>query len=183
MRYLEQPYYVGLLSAAAIHGSAHQQPMVFQVLTDRPTRSAHAGRVRIAFHMNRSLATLPVVTRQTETGSMRVSTPEGTAFDLIRFAAASGHLSKVATVLSELAENIDPERLAGMADFYVVPEVQRLGYLMGVVGAAGLSNSLAGWLTGRRYRPILLAPGEAKGKAKADPRCRVVANATVDPDI
>jgi hypothetical protein len=30
MRFLGQPYYVGLLSAAAIHGAAHQQPMVFQ---------------------------------------------------------------------------------------------------------------------------------------------------------
>ena len=52
MRFLGQPYYVGLLSAAAIHGAAHQQPMVFQVITDRPTRPAGAGRVRIEFHMS-----------------------------------------------------------------------------------------------------------------------------------
>jgi len=31
---------VGVLSAAAIHGAAHQQPMIFQVVTDKPTRPA-----------------------------------------------------------------------------------------------------------------------------------------------
>ncbi|HAK94450.1 MAG TPA: hypothetical protein DCM87_05480, partial [Planctomycetes bacterium] len=36
MRHIGQPYYVGLLSAAAIHGAAHQQPMVFQVVTGKP---------------------------------------------------------------------------------------------------------------------------------------------------
>jgi predicted transcriptional regulator of viral defense system len=50
MRFLEQRYYVGLLSSAAIHGAAHQQPMTFQVLTDRPTRLVQVARVRIEFH-------------------------------------------------------------------------------------------------------------------------------------
>ena len=43
MRFLKQPYYVGLLSAAAIHGAAHQQPMVFQVVTDRLASAASAS--------------------------------------------------------------------------------------------------------------------------------------------
>jgi len=42
MRFLRQPYYVGILSAAAIHGAAHQQPMLFQVEKRRPIRSAVA---------------------------------------------------------------------------------------------------------------------------------------------
>src|SRR5450756_2468572 len=50
MHFLGQPYYVGLLSAAAIHGASHQQPMEFQVITDRPTRRGLAGRARIQFH-------------------------------------------------------------------------------------------------------------------------------------
>jgi hypothetical protein len=83
MRFLGQPYYVGLLSAAAIHGAAHQQPMVFQVITDRPTRPARAGRVRIEFHMSRQVESAPVLEVRTETGSMRVSTPETAAYDLV----------------------------------------------------------------------------------------------------
>ncbi len=52
MLYLAQPYYVGLLSAAAIHGAAHQQPMVFQVVTNKPTREMRAGKVAIQFSMS-----------------------------------------------------------------------------------------------------------------------------------
>jgi len=33
MQYIGKPYYVGLLSAAALHGAAHQQPQEFFVVT------------------------------------------------------------------------------------------------------------------------------------------------------
>lgn len=183
MRFLEQPYYIGLLSAAAIHGAAHQQPMVFQVVTDRPTRPARAGRVRIAFHMRRNVASARVVEVQTETGSMRVSTPETTAFDLVRFAPAAGHLSNVATVLGELAEKLDPVALTEVARSYAVPEAQRLGYLLERIGKRDLAERVAAWLEGERYRPVLLAPGQPRGAASADSRWRVVPNATVEADL
>lgn len=53
-----------------------------------------ARRVRIEFHVKRSLQSTPVAKVQTETGSMRVSTPEATAFDLVRFARSAGELSR-----------------------------------------------------------------------------------------
>ena len=164
MRFLGQPYYVGLLSAAAIHGAAHQQPMVFQVLTGQVTRASRAGRVRIDFHKNRKVEKVPVVEVQTETGSMRVSTPEATAFDLVRFAAAAGHASNVATVLGELSEKLDPAALAKLADSYAVPDVQRSGYLLEQLGKHDLAKPLADWLVKRRYRPIPLRPGKYIGK-------------------
>ena len=77
MRYLEQPYYVGLLSAAAIHGAAHQQPMVFQVLTSKPTREMRAGKVAIQFSMSSKVEQMPVSGKQTETGTMPGRCPSG----------------------------------------------------------------------------------------------------------
>jgi len=183
MRFLGQPYYVGLLSAAAIHGAAHQQPMVFQVVTDRPTRGGRAGRVRIEFHMSRSIDDAPVVEVQTETGSMRVSTPEVTAYDLVRLPAAAGHLNNVATVLGELAEKLDAAKLAELAPKYSVPDVQRLGYLLDLVGKQDLAEPLAKALERRRHRPILLAPGEGRSSEPPDDRWRVIANATVEADL
>ncbi len=76
MRFLGRPYHVGLLSAAALHGASHQQSMVFQVMTDRPTRPAKVGRARIEFHATGTLEDEPVTSMQTETGSMLVSNPE-----------------------------------------------------------------------------------------------------------
>ncbi len=183
MRFLKQPYYVGLLTAAAIHGAAHQQPMVFQVVTDRPTRPVRVGRVRIGFHMSRKIESAPVAKVQTETGSMRVSSPEATAFDLVRFAPAAGHLNNVATVLGELAEKLDAVALAKLAHSHAVPEVQRLGYLLEQLDKRELAESLASRLEVERYRPVLLAPGQARGKAPADRRWSVIPNVTVETDI
>ena len=42
MKSLNKPYYVGLLSAAALHGAAHQQPMEYFVIVQTPApRSIH----------------------------------------------------------------------------------------------------------------------------------------------
>lgn len=182
MRLLGQPYYVGLLSAAAIHGAAHQQPMVFQVITDRPTRAARAGRVLIHFHASRALRATPVQEVQTETGNMRVATPEATAFDLVRFVRAAGHLSNVATVLRELAEKLRPAALAKLADLHATPAVQRLGYLLERLGERALANELAAALGGRRLRPVLLAPGQPRHRVAPDPRWVVVPNAAFEEE-
>lgn len=183
MQYLKQPYYVGLLSAAAIHGAAHQQPMVFQVVTNRPTRPISVGRVRIQFNMSRAVKLTPVVDVPTDTGSMRVATPEATAFDLVRFAANAGYLNNVATVLSELSEKIDPVALTKLAKRYAIPEVQRLGYLLERIGANKLASPLEAWLKKRRYRAIPLAPWEPKGKEDADVTWRVIPNDNVEVDL
>lgn len=183
MRFLGQPYYVGLLSAAAIHGASHQQPMVFQVVTDRPTRQAKAGRVHIEFHMSRFVTEVPVIDVQTETGSMHVSTPEVTAYDVVRFSAAAGHLSNVATVLAEVAETIDTSRLAELAQTYSTPDVQRLGYLLELVGEHVLAEALLETLEPRRRRPVLLAPSEGSSGEQPDDRWRIIANTVVEADL
>jgi len=183
MGFLNQPYYVGLLSAAAIHGAAHQQPMAFQVVTDRATRPAKAGRVRISFHKSRSVREMPVVEAQTETGAMRVSTPEVTALDIVRFSEAAGRLNNVATVLAELVERINPAALAAIAPFYAVPDVQRLGYLLELVSAARLADPLAKWLATRRFRPVPLVPAKNVARMPADSRWRIIPNELPEIDL
>lgn len=185
MRFLDQPYYVGLLSAAAIHGAAHQQPMVFQVITDRPVRPVKAGRVRVAFHKSRHVAAASVAESevQTETGMMRVSSPEATAYDLIRSTAAAGYLNNVVTVLKELAETLNPATLVKLAPNYATSEVQRLGYLLELLGESKLAKPLAALLDGRQYRPVLLVPGQARGSAWPVSGWRIIPNATVEADF
>jgi predicted transcriptional regulator of viral defense system len=182
MRHLEQPYYVGLLSAAAIHGAAHQQPMSFQVVTDRPTRPARIGRSRIVFHMSRTVSSTPIAQIQTPTGTLRVSTPEATAFDIVRFAEAAGHIDNVATVLNELAERISPGALAQIAPLQSTPDVQRLGYLLDLVGQRERTGELAHWLSTHRHRAVLLGRGRPEGSTPPDPRWRVRPNVTVEVD-
>jgi predicted transcriptional regulator of viral defense system len=182
MRFLGQRYYVGLLSAASMHGAGHQQPMAFQVVTDRTTRAAKAGRSRVEFHRSRALASTPVVEVQTETGSLVVATPEAVAFDLVRYVPAAGYWSNAATVLSELAERLQPAALVACADAFTVPDVQRLGFLLDFVGASASAAALAEQLHRLRVRDVLLAPGRRASRARPHPIWRVIKNVEVELD-
>ena len=60
MAYLEQPYYVGLLSAAALHGAAHQQPQQFQVVTTAPQRRIQKNNLSLRFFFKTNFDATPV---------------------------------------------------------------------------------------------------------------------------
>ncbi len=182
MSHLDRPYYVGVLSAAAIHGASHQQPMVFQVVTSKPSREIRAGKVTIRFSMNSKVEQMPTTGIQTETGTMRVATPETTAFDLVRYQAAGGHLSNVATVLGELAERIDGKALAKIAHLVKLSDVQRLGYLLDAVGEGDLAAPLAEWLITRHPRVVSLLSGEP-ALGEIDERWRVRPNAELELEL
>src|SRR5680860_184380 len=117
MRHLGHAYYVCLLSAAEIHGFAHQRPQAFQVMTPARLRDREFGRVRIEFITSRHTADRAIVSMNTPTGTMRVSTPEVTLLDLVAFPTESGAVYNVATIIGEmLAERaIDIARLADSA--------------------------------------------------------------------
>ncbi len=182
MRHLNQPYYVGVLSAAAIHGAAHQQPMVFQVVTDKPMREIRVGKVTIRFSMNSTVEQMPTTGIQTETGTMRVATPETTAFDLVRYQSVAGYLSNIATVLVELAERMDGQALVKIAHLVKIPDVQRLGYLLDAVGGSDLAGPLAKWLKAQRPRAVSLLPG-APAKGEIDDRWHLRINTELEIDL
>ena len=78
--------------------------------------------------------------RKTDTGSMAVSSAELTALDLLRYTHASGGIDNVATALSDIGRNIDPERLAWLSMASERPVVQRLGHLLDHVGRDDLAD-------------------------------------------
>lgn len=181
MKFQGRAYYVALLSAAALHGAAHQQPQEFQVMTDEPLRPAVAGSSRLRFFFKKRVTRTPVVPVKTETGSMTVSTPEATALDLVRYLHGAGGLGNVATVLSELAERIDPARLVAVAKIEAdVAAAQRLGFLLERVGAADRTEPLARWVAERRPRTIRLRAGQEAKSAAKDARWQVLVNAPLE---
>jgi len=183
MRFHEHPYYVGLLSAAALHGAAHQQPQEFQVVTDTVLRPIAVGRTRFRFFMKWHHAQTPTIDIKTETGAMKVSTPEATALDLVRYVGKAGQLGNVVTVLSELAERIDPNRLAEAARGEVeLSVVQRLGYLLERFAAPAIAAPLAEWLATQRLRPVPLRPERRSKATEKDPRWLVLVNERVEVD-
>ncbi|MDE0342219.1 MAG: type IV toxin-antitoxin system AbiEi family antitoxin [Deltaproteobacteria bacterium] len=132
MRFAGRDYYVGLLQASDLLGSSPQAIMEFQVVTDKQLTRLRAGRAMISFHYRRDLASIwsGVEEHKTATGYMKVSSPELTALDLLRYAPAIGGLDNVATILVELATKIDAEKLAVLSKSFARSVVRRLGYLL-----------------------------------------------------
>lgn len=183
MAHARRPYYVGLLSAAALHGAAQQQPQEFQVVTDVPIRPIRVGRAVLRFFTKRHFGGSPTQSVKTETGSMRVSSPEVTALDLVRYVGQAGQLNNVATVLRDLAERLDPRRLVEAARTEVeLSHVQRLGLLLDRVAEARRTDALARWVRDQRPRVVSLRPDRPSDGAAKDARWSVLVNESVEPD-
>src|SRR5271167_2385219 len=92
MRHEGHPYYVGLLKAAELHGATHQAVMLFQVVTDKRMPKIRAGRSIISFVYRKDMARIAdaLVDHKTDTGRMKISSPELTALDLLRYARIAG---------------------------------------------------------------------------------------------
>lgn len=183
MRFQRLSYYVCLLTAASLHGASHLKPQEFEVLVEKPLRSFTVGRVRVRFFTKRRLEKTPVMSVKTETGAMRVSTPEATALDMIRYARSVGHLGNVVTALADLAASLDGKRLveAAAADVDVTC-VQRLGYVLEHLGFGAAVGPLAEWVGTARPRITLLNPGGPAKPIRRDDRWMVLVNQEVEPE-
>lgn len=184
MAFSDCRYYVGLLSAASLHGAAHQQPQEFQVVTGGQLRPVEAGRGRIRFFQKRKMESTPVVDVKTETGLMRVSTPEATALDLLRYLNTVGQIGHVATVVAELAEKMNSERIIEAIKLDgSLPNAQRLGYLLDLTGARDMGTALANWVAERKPRYIALRSDQPSHHAPKDHRWRLRINEKIEVEV
>lgn len=156
MRVLGQPYYVGLGSAAAHYGATHYALQALHVMTPHRLRAFSLGRVRVRFLAKPGAAQTPV-RDQVDVTRTRYSTPEATALDLVRFMSHAGGVSRVATMLQEMAGRFSPDDMrVALAAASVVSDAQRLGYLWNLIGQDALASVVREWLDGRLLRTVAL---------------------------
>lgn len=182
MEELHEPYYVALLSAAARHGAAHQRPQSLQVMVPKNRTVLECGQVRVVFIARADLEQMPVTKLNTPHGYLRYATPEVTALELVGYPRHAGGLNNVATVLGELAEEIDAEKLLEVAKLSPVGWAQRLGYLFELLEESELAEELASFVEewARSYIPLRRAQ-DVTG-ATRNSRWKVVINVDVEPD-
>lgn len=185
MRHLNRHYYVGLLSAAAMHGAAHHAPQVFQVMVDRQLGARSLERVRLHFYVNRLLKNhaeaLPTQTRNTHTGNLIVASPELTAVDLVSNPQRGGGLHNIANVLIELPR-LDEKELGRVVASYPRVVARRLGWLL---------ETFAGYQDLEAVRAaaapeegdFLPLSGPAPRRGLRDRRWGLILNTDVEPDI
>lgn len=192
MRREKRAYYVGLLKAAELHEAAHQAVMEFQVVTNTRLPQLRAGRALITFHYRRNLAGLgaAIENRKTDTGTMKISSPELTAFDLLRYPHAAGGLSNILTVLIELGPKLDGAKLAILCPKFEQTVRQRLGYLLARAGHTQAAEVIhASLLAGKSFQWKELDPTKAKldldlspGPISRDTRWRLIVRREPEAD-
>lgn len=182
MRDIGRPYYVGLLSAAQLHGAAHHQPQEFQVVVPgNAIRPVRAGNVLIRFHRKGRFDASATQDIKTTTGFMKVSTPETTAWDLVWYSRSAGGLDNVVTVLAELGEKLDAGSLSAAAKRHGDAETaQRLGYLLDRAGRGKPAKGLANIAKGAPL--CLLDPASPAGKPLVARKWRVLVNVRLEPE-
>jgi predicted transcriptional regulator of viral defense system len=183
MAHLDEPYYAGLLTAAEHHGAAHHRPQAFQVVVQRTRPGITCGGVRIDFIARKNVAVMPTQDFKTPRGYLKVSTPEATAFDLAGYPHHAGGLDNAATVLVELAEILDAEKLAAIAELSPIAWSQRLGYLLELIGETGLAEGLAKFVDGKNPVTVPLSPSQPHKGVRQDSRWRLLPNEKVEPEI
>lgn len=187
MKFLSRDYYVGLLNAASFHGAGHQQPQSYSIITEGiALRAISSETVNITFYLRKSWNMDGIIKKKVDTGFINVSSPELTALDLVNYYNEVGGLNRVATVLEELREILQVDKLVECAKKYEqVTVVQRLGYLLeSVLNEKELSDGLYNYLESLDSYPTLLRPQKTKpDKMTTGNRWKIVVNTEVETDI
>lgn len=156
--WLEQPYYLALLSAAGAHGSNPQGLQATQVMVGSPRRPLAVGELRVHFFVKRRIARTPTQELANAYAPTEVSTPAATAFDLVRYADRIGGIGRAVETLRPLLPRISPAELRAVLDAEEeIATAQRLGYVLERLGRPRLAGVVDDWLPRRRL--IALAGG------------------------
>ena len=183
MKRLNLSYYTGLLSAAQYHGAAHQRPQEFQVFLASNRRPIQCGAVRVVFMARKRLKDVPIQQFNTPRGTLLVSTPEATALDLVGYAGHAGGLNQVATVLSELAERLDQEKLVVAARTAPIPWAQRLGFLLEHLGFAAKVPALKEYVRQHARQSTVLLPQTQHKRARRNKSWKLYVNVKVEAEL
>ena len=182
MKHLGEPYYVALLSAAELHGAAHQRPQRFQVMVAKNRRPIECGEVRVQFVARQDLERTPVMERNTPRGRMRVSSPEATALELVGYADQCGGLDNVASVLSRARRDAERRKLLEAARLCPIVWSQRLGYLLDWPSHR-TCDVLADHVRRRQRRSRRWCARRSMTGAPRAERWKLAVNASVEPDL
>lgn len=181
MEYLGRDYYVGLLSAAALYGATEQQPMTFQVITNKATKKIDLERGSIEFHVFSDCPSSSKTVMNVATGHVKVSTREQTIVDLVRFYTVSGYMSNVALVIKSLTEEVNLLRFHHVVSKERYTSVlQRLGYIFEFLGLVRLAEIIDHALKNRKMQYILFRSDYYKKTGPKNSRWKLIINDTLE---
>lgn len=184
--YLQRKYYVALFSAAKIHGAGHQQSQRDYLITETPKlNTIRKWNFDIGFYTTQHWPKTNILTKRSDAGAYRVSSPALTFIDLIHHHTKIGGLNRALATLEELAEEIQADDLATLVDWYDnKSSLQRAGFLLDeLMGSNALTDILIDKLKNEPYYPTLLSPSADHRLKSANNRWKIDVNIKLENDL
>ena len=183
MHFLDRPYYIGFLSAAAMYGAGHQRAMQTQVVTIPPQLNVSGRNALIDWNYRTTIPQSLLGAKNGEMGVVHYSSPELTAVDLIQFANHVGGYQRAATVLAEFVDTLDIKKIEAVFPYTTLPTIQRMGYLLEyVLEELVKANELFSILKSKKHWNTVLLNSK-KPKIDGAPSNRWHVNANTDIEI
>ena len=182
-RFVGSEYYVAGLSAAALHGAAHQRPMSFQVISDRQYRSVQNHGLQVDFFHKRNIHQKMWSQIKSPAGFFHVGIPEITAYDIVKYERICPSLDLAATVIMELGESLRNHELAQLVNIgCAVAPLQKLGWLLERAGWNDKADAVDESI-GNRRRVLRPLDSRLPAKGERNKRWRIIENTDIQPDI
>ena len=186
LKYLERDYYLGLYSAAAIHGASHQRIQQEYIITKpQVLRDIEKGNNRIRFFISENWSTNNIVEKKSDAGKFKVSSPALTAVDLIYYQTKIGGANRILANLEELFEKITNDDLTKLLAWYPYKSaLQRLGFFMEETNASEeLIELIYQHLQKDSFYPALLSPTQGQRPGKTGNRWKIDVNIKLESDL
>lgn len=189
MDFLGRSYYVGLLSAAAFYGAAHQRPQSFFVMNNGVSlRDSVRAGIKYSFIRKKDIPDKYIESRKGKLSEIRVSTPELTAIDMIEYQNKVGGLNRVCSVLNELCDSIKFDSVDdNFFRIYGLPVFQRLGYILEqVLEETELADELYTRMEKlgltSTFRRVPFKVGKPSGNCEINSQWKIIINQEIEID-
>ncbi|MGD9108472.1 MAG: type IV toxin-antitoxin system AbiEi family antitoxin [Gammaproteobacteria bacterium] len=178
-------YYVSLLSAAQFYGATHQKPQALQVIIPEKRRPIHCGATKIIFITKHNIDKLFIKQVKTDQGYFNLSTPEATMIDLVLYPNRCAGWNNVLTVLSELTESININKLIKLIEKITKnAPLQRLGFLLEKINATLASEAIYKYLKSHRnLTPQPLIFNQPTANSELNKKWQLYINEEIEGDL
>lgn len=115
---------------------------------------------------------------------MNISSPELTIFDLVMFQDRIGGLNRVATIISELADSLNPDKMVEVIrDRIPISVIQRSGYILDrVLNRKDLSDVLLKVIKDKNAFRVPLKSNGSRSGYPVDETWQIVRNIEIEAE-
>lgn len=185
-KYLNRKYYVGLYSAAKIHGASHQQSQRDYLIIETPKlNNIKKKSFDIQFFTTARWPKNNIEIKKSDAGEYHASSPALTFIDLIHHHTKIGGLNRMLASLEELTEEINEIDMKNLTTWYNHKStLQRVGFILEeLTRESPFIDIVYEKLKQQPYYPVLLSPKKNQKPGSANNRWKIDVNLKLESDL